>query len=157
MKVSAESLFSNVLFAFPGGKKLTWQSAVSDPNHDRYGQHLSSEEVHELIKPSSEGLDLVNEWLIINGVDQFDYSPAKDWVNIYISVADAERLLDTEYSVFQHDDGSYLVRTPEWSLPSHLFDVVETVQPTNARRDGLLPDTSPRRTRLLPRSATSPW
>jgi tripeptidyl-peptidase-1 len=70
--------------------------------------------------------------LIINGVDQFDYSPAKDWVNIYISVADAERLLDTEYSVFQHDDGSYLVRTPEWSLPSHLFDVVETVQPTNA-------------------------
>ena len=86
-------------------------TTVSHPDHERYGQHLSQEEVNELIKPSEEGLDLVHEWLITNGVDKFDYSPAKDWVNIYISVEDAERLLDTEYSVFQHEDGSYLVRT----------------------------------------------
>lgn len=107
-------------------------TTVSHPDHERYGQHLSQEEVNELIKPSEEGLDLVHEWLITNGVDKFDYSPAKDWVNIYISVEDAERLLDTEYSVFQHDDGSYIVRTPEWSLPTHLFDIVDTIQPTNS-------------------------
>lgn len=113
-------------------KYTNHETTVSDPAHARYGNHLSSDEIHELIKPSEEHLDLVHEWLITNGVDKFDYSPAKDWVNIYISVADAERLLDTEYSVFQHEDGSYVVRTPEWSLPSHLLDVVETVQPTNS-------------------------
>lgn len=113
------------------GRKLTY-TTVSDPAHARYGHHLSVEQVHDLVRPSEDDLDLVHEWLIANGVDRFDYSPAKDWVNIYISVEDAERLLDTEYSVFQHEDGSYLVRTPEWSLPTHLHEIVDTIQPTNA-------------------------
>lgn len=105
---------------------------VSDPDHPRYGQHLSTEDVYELVKPSDEALDLVHEWLLSNGVDRFDYSPAKDWVNIYISVESAERLLNTKYSVFQHEDGSYLVRTPDWSLPLHLHDLIDTIQPTNS-------------------------
>ncbi|KAF4631648.1 hypothetical protein G7Y89_g6475 [Cudoniella acicularis] len=105
---------------------------VSDPEHTRYGQHLSFEEVNELVKPKDETLDLVHEWLLLNGVGEFDYSPAKDWINIYIDVASAERLLDTEYSVFQHEDGAVLVRTSRWSLPIHLHDHVDTIQPTTS-------------------------
>jgi tripeptidyl-peptidase-1 len=57
---------------------------------------------------------------------------AKDWINIYIPVHSAERLLDTEYSVYQHKDDSYLVRTPKWSLTLHLHDLIDTIQPTNS-------------------------
>ena len=105
---------------------------VSDPDHHRYGKHLSDEEVNELVKPSSETLDLVQEWLFANGVDKLNYSPAMDWVNIYIPVEQAERLLDTEYSVFQHEDGSTLVRTERWSLPLHFHELVDTIQPTTS-------------------------
>lgn len=105
---------------------------VSDPDHPRYGQHLAIEEVHDLVRPSEDTLDLVHEWLLLNGVDKLDYSPAKDWINIYIDVESAERLLDTEYSVYQHEDGSQLVRTPKWSLPLHLHELVDTIQPTTS-------------------------
>ncbi|KAF4541636.1 Peptidase S8/S53 subtilisin/kexin/sedolisin [Lasiodiplodia theobromae] len=42
---------------------------MSDPDHHRYGQHLSAEDVNELVKPSDEALELVHEWLADNGVD----------------------------------------------------------------------------------------
>lgn len=105
---------------------------VSHPDHSRYGNHLSMEEVHELTKPTDETLDLVHEWLAAAGISNLKYSPAKDWINIYIDVESAEELLDTEYSVYKHEDGSSMVRTEKWSLPSHLHDRIDTIQPTTS-------------------------
>jgi tripeptidyl-peptidase-1 len=105
---------------------------VSDPDHPRYGQHLQVEEIHNLVAPSGETFDLVHEWLLTNGIRDFNYSPAKDWINIYVDVGSAERLLDTEYSIYEHEDGSSLVRTPQWSLPKHLHNLIDTIQPTNS-------------------------
>jgi tripeptidyl-peptidase-1 len=88
--------------------------------------------VNNLIKPTKEALDLVHEWLLINGIEKMTHSPAKDWVHVYIDVESAERLLDTEYYVFENkDDGSLVIRTPEWSLPKHLHEHIDTIQPTN--------------------------
>ena len=87
-----------------------------------------------LIKPSNETLELVHAWLLDNGIEghQLDYSPAKDWIRVTLSIEIVERLLDTEYSVYEHEDGSYVVRTPKWSLPSHLHEHIEAIQPTNS-------------------------
>jgi len=73
-----------------------------------------------LVKPSDETLELVQEWLFDNGVIGLTYSPAKDWINVYIDIESVETLLDTQYPVFEHEDGSRLLRTSEWSLPVHL-------------------------------------
>jgi tripeptidyl-peptidase I len=105
---------------------------VSDPDHDRYGEHLSAEEVNDLVRPSDKALDLVREWLQLNGMDNLNYSPSKDWIDINIDVESAERLLDTEYYVFEHEDGSQLLRAPKWSLPLHLHEHVDTIQPTTS-------------------------
>lgn len=107
---------------------------VSDPFHSRYGQHLSAEEVNELVKPSTETSSLVHEWLSNHGISKADlsYSPAGDWISIELPVAKIESLLDTKYSVYEHTEGGYIVRTPEWSLPEHLHEHVETIQPTNS-------------------------
>lgn len=51
---------------------------VSDPDHIRYGQHLSFDEVNDLVKPADKTLDSVHEWLSDNGVSVHEYSPAKD-------------------------------------------------------------------------------
>ncbi|KAL9618720.1 MAG: hypothetical protein Q9160_006599 [Pyrenula sp. 1 TL-2023] len=108
---------------------------VSDPYHRRYGQHLRIDEINDLVKPPKDTADLVHEWLTDNGVDSMalEYSPAGDWISMSLPVNAIEQLLQTEYTVFKHrEDGSFLVRSPEWSLPRHLHDHVETIQPTNS-------------------------
>ncbi|KAI0880839.1 tripeptidyl-peptidase 1 precursor [Annulohypoxylon maeteangense] len=105
---------------------------VSDPDHPRYGQHLSAGDVKELVKPTDETLDLVHEWLEANGITPSGYSSAKDWIMVSLPVGTVERLLDTEYHVYEHKDGGLVARAPKWSLPLHLHDRIDTIQPTNS-------------------------
>ncbi|KAI5860527.1 tripeptidyl-peptidase 1 precursor [Durotheca rogersii] len=105
---------------------------VSDPDHPRYGQHLTADEVNELVKPTDETLDLVREWLEANGVKPTAYSSAKDWITVSLPIRAVERLLDTEYHVYEHNKGGLVARAPKWSLPHHLHDHIDTIQPTNS-------------------------
>ncbi|EXJ57779.1 uncharacterized protein A1O5_12337 [Cladophialophora psammophila CBS 110553] len=107
---------------------------VSDPFHNRYGQHLSQQEVHDLLQPSDETFNLVWDWLSNNGIDpsHCEINSARDWITITLPVNKAEELLDTKYSVYQHQDGTKLIRTSSWSLPRSLHDHVTTIQPTTA-------------------------
>ncbi len=70
---------------------------VSDPSHARYGQHLSKEEVEELVAPHPESVDVVDAWLSSFGLGESDFerSPAKDWVTLRVPVRLAEAMLDT--------------------------------------------------------------
>ena len=107
---------------------------VSDPSSHRYGQHLTAQEVDELIKPTPATLESVHGWLFSNGItmDMLNHSSAKDWIELSLPVGTVENLLNTEYSIYQHQDGDYVIRTPEWSLPTHLHSHVDTIQPTNS-------------------------
>lgn len=106
---------------------------VSDPYHERYGQHLSAEEVNELVKPSEETTTLVHTWLKEHGIsDGLGVSSAGDWLDIKLTVKTIENLLNTKYSVYRHVDGTELIRTTEWSLPLHLHEHITTIQPTNS-------------------------
>jgi tripeptidyl-peptidase-1 len=58
-------------------------------------------------------------------------SGAGDRITIRVSVAEAEQLLGTRYSVYRHPDtDSYIVRTVSYSLPSILHEHVDLVTPT---------------------------
>ncbi|KAF2426239.1 subtilisin-like protein [Tothia fuscella] len=107
---------------------------VSNPAHRRYGQHLSGEQVRQLVKPSQETSVLVHEWLADYGYsgNRLDYSSAKDWIKLALPVCEAEKLLDTKYSLYKHLDGSTLIRTPNWSIPANLHEHINAVQPTNS-------------------------
>lgn len=107
---------------------------ISDPKHARYGQHLSADEVNELVKPSNDALSQVQDWLESHNIlgSSLGFSQAKDWISVKLPVEEAEKLLDTDYAVYRHEDGTHLVRTPQWSLPQHLHDHVTAVQPTTS-------------------------
>ena len=107
---------------------------ISDPSHHRYGKHLSAEDVNELIKPKDEAIEAVHEWLKDAGVrlEELEYSPAKDWIKLTLPTKEVERLLDTEYHCYEHEDGRELVRAETWSLPTHLHEHIATIQPTNS-------------------------
>ncbi len=70
---------------------------VSNPDHHRYGQHLSKAEVEALITPSQDSVDAVNAWLSSFGFTGRDItrSPANDWVKIKVPIGIAEKMLDT--------------------------------------------------------------
>lgn len=90
--------------------------------------------MNELIKPTDDTLSQVHDWLLKNGIHRvkLSYNGAKDWIKVSLPISAVERLLDTEYSVYEHQDGDRLARTPTWSLPAHLHEHIETIQPTNS-------------------------
>ncbi|KAH8977866.1 tripeptidyl peptidase A [Lactarius hatsudake] len=108
---------------------------ISDPLHERYGKHLSKEDVEALVAPDASSVDAVHEWLESHGIkkEACHRSPAGDWVTVRLPVAQAEKMLGTEFRVWKHtQDGDVLVRTTEYSLPAHLDEHIELIQPTTA-------------------------
>ncbi|KAH9983545.1 tripeptidyl peptidase A [Russula compacta] len=108
---------------------------ISDPFHTRYGEHLSKEEVEDLVAPHSSSIVAVYEWLADHGIQReaCHKSPAGDWITVRVPVAQAEKMLSAEFRVWKHDqDGDVLVRATEYSLPAHLDQHVELIQPTTA-------------------------
>lgn len=122
---------------------------VSNPTHERYGQYLSADEISDLIAPSDSTIDLVYAWLREHGVDTATLTPTRDWLTVVLPVEKVEALLDTTYSVFRHNDGSTIVRAPEWSLPHHLHEHIDVVQPTTSffrtskQSKGVVPQDGP--------------
>lgn len=79
--------------------------AVSDPDHVRYGEHLSKADVEALVAPHPDALAAVDAWLADYGLggdeSMLVRSPAGDWVKARVPVALAEEMLDTVSCVFQ--------------------------------------------------------
>lgn len=82
---------------------------VSDPDHHRYGQHLSKEDVETLVAPESASLDAVDNWLATHGLmeQNITRSPAKDWAYVSVPVRLAEQMLNT-VSLMAYTKNSYL-------------------------------------------------
>lgn len=81
---------------------------VSHPHSPNYGNHYTPEEVKEMFKPSKESLDTVIDWLKDEGIDRerIGLSNSGGWIEVDLSVEEAERVLDTEYTVYQHTYGN---------------------------------------------------
>ncbi|KAI0252044.1 tripeptidyl peptidase A [Lactifluus subvellereus] len=108
---------------------------ISDPFHARYGDYLSKEDVEALVAPHASSVDAVYQWLATHGIQReaCRQSPAGDWVSVQIHIAQAERMLGTEFHVWKHTQhGDVLVRTTEYSLPAYLDEHIELIQPTTA-------------------------
>jgi tripeptidyl-peptidase-1 len=70
---------------------------MSTPGHPSYGLHLNREEVNAMLKPDDDSATLVLEWLKSLGVvGVHDHQ----WVTAEVTVAQAEELLQTKYSVY---------------------------------------------------------
>jgi len=122
---------------------------------------LPLRQIIDTLQATEEGLQLVQEWLQREGIDTdtLTYSPAKDWIKLALPVEAVERLLETKYSVFEHENGGYIVRTPEFSLPAHLHQHIQTVQPTNSffRAEPLKKNMRPAGHGSKPRPSPAPF
>ena len=93
--------------------------AVSDADSSSYGQHLSLQEVNELVSPAESSLSALKDWIQghwaeFNGRRNLRNSGKPpllqrltenaDFMSLRTTVAHAEALLQTEYSYFGHKD-----------------------------------------------------
>ncbi|KAG6907889.1 hypothetical protein DXG01_006996 [Tephrocybe rancida] len=109
-----------------------WET--SDPNHAKYGQHLTPAEAEALVAPHPDSREAVDAWLQHHGIapENIAYSAGGgEWVTIRVSVAEAERMLDTKYNVYHHASSSErVVRSLSYSLPRELHSHIDVVTPT---------------------------
>ncbi|KAK0501992.1 family S53 protease-like protein [Armillaria luteobubalina] len=105
--------------------------AVSEPDSNLYGQHLSFEEVKAFSAPTPEAATAVTAWLAENGIIDVKLGGAfDDWLTFTAPVDKANMLLSAQYEHFVHiDTGELLIRTLVASIPSDLTDFIEVVHP----------------------------
>ncbi|KAK0234356.1 family S53 protease [Armillaria nabsnona] len=108
--------------------------AVSEPDSDLYGKHLSFEEVKAFSTPTSEAATAVTSWLFENGIADVNVGGAfDDWLNFTTPVEKANMLFSARYEDFVHiETGERLIRTLTASIPSDLTDFIEVVHPTTS-------------------------
>ncbi|KAH9858769.1 subtilisin-like protein [Lenzites betulinus] len=106
---------------------------IADPESPNYGKHWTPAQVREKFRPSQESIDVVHAWLATDGVhpERVQLSHDGAYVRVNVSISEAERLLATEYYVYQHEDGSEDVACEHgYHLPEHVAKHVDLVRPT---------------------------
>ncbi|KAI0064451.1 subtilisin-like protein [Artomyces pyxidatus] len=107
---------------------------VSDPAHERYGDHLSKAQVAALVAPHPDTIRLVHAWLDHHDIPTSSISPSHsgDWLTVSsIPISQANTLLGASYKVYQHiETNERILRTVGYSLPAALHAHVAVVAPT---------------------------
>jgi tripeptidyl-peptidase I len=103
---------------------------VSTPDHPDYGRHLSRVELRDMLAPSQQSYDAVQEWLGEHGLSD-KATIENDWVIIDGTIRDAAELLQAEYQLFENKaSGRVTARTLAYSLPASLHAHIDMVAPT---------------------------
>ncbi|POS84740.1 hypothetical protein EPUL_005029 [Erysiphe pulchra] len=102
---------------------------LSTPSHSTYGQHMDRETVNNYLAPYPESFELVQEWL--ENKIAGNTTVQNDWVILDTTIGEVEKLLDTKYHVYEHNEtGKLVLRTLAYKLPSSLHSHVDLVAPT---------------------------
>ncbi|CEJ87173.1 hypothetical protein VHEMI04327 [[Torrubiella] hemipterigena] len=107
---------------------------IADHNSPNYGKWLSKGEVDAFTAPDVKGIEAITGWLKAAGIaDSAISQPSADWMHVEIPVGKAEKLLQANYGMYNHDDHEdSLMRTLAYAIPEGLHQHIETIQPTTS-------------------------
>ncbi|KAI0093139.1 subtilisin-like protein [Irpex rosettiformis] len=107
---------------------------ISHPDSQNYGNHWSAAKVAATFQPSSETIANVRDWLVKEGIGatRIRLSKSGGWIEANISVAEAEKLLRTEYYVYNHAlaDVEHIGCASGYHVPAYVSEDVELITPT---------------------------
>lgn len=132
MKVNQESTLSMRIHLAQQNVAAFEQKVIdlSTPDHPTYGDHMDTHEIKRMLQPTQQTITNVLTWLEAAGISQH-VAVEHDWINMNVTVAQAEKLLNTKYSYFRdEDDKKTILRTLSYSLPAELHEHILLVQPT---------------------------
>ncbi|KAH6645842.1 protease s8 tripeptidyl peptidase [Truncatella angustata] len=108
-------------------------TAVSHPKSADYGKHWTPKQVADAFAPKHESVDAVKEWLEAEGIDlrRVTLSKGRHWLEFKATVHEVERLLKTEYHLYEHNQrGNYHIACDKYHIPEHLVEHIELITPT---------------------------
>ncbi|CAI7677989.1 unnamed protein product [Penicillium pancosmium] len=116
---------------------------ISTPAHPKYGQHMTREEMRELLHPEPDTMNNVVTWLISENVAPNVIIVEGSWITFQIPLAQAERMLKARY-FYYHDvaNQNTLIRTLNYSIPETVHSNIALIQPTT-RFGHLNPHSAP--------------
>jgi len=82
-------------------EKVFWE--VSDPDNIQYGNHLTLENVTELLAVPLERSNLVRNYFLDAGATSASVAPSRDMITVTMPVSAAEAALSTTFHVFGHN------------------------------------------------------
>lgn len=106
--------------------------AASDPASAHYGQHLSLDEVQQMLAPPPESLQTVRSWLREGGVRQMQESSNGDFIEALLPAAKIESLLQAtlyRYHCRKANANATIVRPTLPTLPAHVRKAIDFVTP----------------------------
>ena len=108
---------------------------VSHPESENFGKHWSPAKVAATFRPTEESVDAVRGWLVESGIaaERVKLGTGGSWMKVNVTVEEAERLLGTEYYVYQYGEDEAYTHVgchEKYHLPEHVSKHVEIVSPT---------------------------
>ncbi|MCJ1301078.1 vesicle formation at the endoplasmic reticulum [Hypocenomyce scalaris] len=104
---------------------------ISTPGHPRYGQHMKWDELKAMLRPSSDATNSIIGWLDSEGVPSADIEDDGDWINLYVPITEAERILNTSFYCYSSSINNVKkIRILQYSVPRKLHQYIQMIQPT---------------------------
>lgn len=103
---------------------------VSDPDHANYGQHLTVDEVTELLTVPEDRTTRVRDFFLNSGATSAEMHPNRDSITVQMPVSAVEATLDTEIHEFRHSEQtgvSVWRASRHYSLPKNIAEDVVMV------------------------------
>ncbi|KZT34095.1 subtilisin-like protein [Sistotremastrum suecicum HHB10207 ss-3] len=107
---------------------------ISHPDSPNYGNHWSPQQVADYFRPGVETVNAVKGWLVDSGFEHQRMRLVKggQWLEMNVTVAEAEELLKAEYHVYEHPSGRKHHACNSYSVPAHIQEHIELITPTVA-------------------------
>ena len=126
------------------------------PGSPRYGQHYTTQEIHEIFAPQEDTVASVRDWLHGSNIhpERISQSTNKQWLQFEASVAEIEELINAEYYHYEHHQtGKTNVGCDEYSVPAHVQEHVDYITPGLKLLTPSMPRNAEERKKLKKRTA----
>jgi tripeptidyl-peptidase I len=77
---------------------------ISDPASVNYGKHWTAQKVAQTFGPSDDTIKAVQNWVTSSGIasQRLSLTGGKGWMSFDATAHEVERLLNTEYHIYEH-------------------------------------------------------
>ncbi|KAI1207478.1 subtilisin-like protein [Annulohypoxylon truncatum] len=120
---------------------------VSDPRSSNYGKYWQPDEIIKMFAPAGETVQETKNWLNSSGIgnERVALAASKGWLVFNATISEAEKLLDTEYWLYEGDEGQISVGCDEYHVPAQLSEHIDFVYPGVAMAESRKPSNLARR------------
>jgi tripeptidyl-peptidase-1 len=102
--------------------------AISTPGDLRYGDHLTIDQINDMIAPTELTLEKIIFWLKSQGIRDARVLRSHDYITCSMTMAQAERIFEVKFSTYRHSSGVIFKGTlGPYSLPDAIAEELDLV------------------------------